>query len=69
MESEVITVGNQDVAESIAKGLRQWFKADLDIREATDGWAVFVTGIVPENVRLLMNPYSLGVLDSKRGKV
>jgi len=69
MESQVITVDNKDIAESIVKGLRLWFKTDPDIRETTDGWAVFVTGIVPENIRLLMNHYGLGVLDCKTGKV
>ncbi len=48
--------------------LRQWFETDPTIREAEGGWAVSVTGIVPESVRLLMNHYSQGVLDSKTGK-
>jgi hypothetical protein len=69
MESQVITVGNKEVAEAIVKGLRLWFESDPTIREAEDGWAVSVTGIVPESVRLLMNHYSLGVLDSKTGRV
>jgi hypothetical protein len=69
MEAEVITVFNKEIAESIAKGLSQWFESKPGIRETKDGWVVFVTGIVPENIRLLMNHYSLGVLDSKSGKV
>jgi hypothetical protein len=69
MESQVITVGNKDVAEAIVKGLRLWFESDLTIREADGGWAIIVAGIVPESVRLLMNHYSLGVLDSKTGRV
>jgi hypothetical protein len=69
MESEVIKVGDKQIAESIAKGLRSWFESEPGVRETGDGWAVFVTGIVPEQVRLLMNHYSLGVLDSKTGKV
>lgn len=69
MESQVITVDNKEVAEAITKGLRLWFEGDLTIRPAADGWAVFVAGIVPESVRLLMNHYSLGVLDSKTGRV
>lgn len=69
MESQVISVDNKDIAEAIAKGLRLWFETDPAIREAEDGWAIFVTGIVPESVRLQMNNYSLGVLDSKTGRV
>ena len=69
MESQVITVGNKEIAEAIVKGLRLWFECDPTIREAEDGWEVSVTGIVPESVRLLMNHYSLGVLDSKTGRV
>jgi hypothetical protein len=30
---------------------------------------VFVGGIAPENARLLMNHYGLGVADAKAGKV
>jgi hypothetical protein len=69
MEFQVITVDNKEIAEAIVKGLRLWFETDPTIRKGEDGWAVFVTGIVPESVRLLMNHYSLGVLDSKTGKV
>jgi hypothetical protein len=69
MESQVITVGNKEVAEAIVKGLRLWFESDPTIREADGGWAIIVAGIVPESVRLLMNHYSLGVLDSKSGRV
>lgn len=68
MESQVITVGNKEIAEAIVKGLRLWFESDPTIREVEDGWTVFVIGIVPENVRLLMNHYSLGVLDCKTGR-
>lgn len=69
MESQVISVGNKEIAEAIVKGLRLWFESEPTIREERDGWAVIVTGIVPESVRLLMNHYSLGVLDSKTGRV
>jgi hypothetical protein len=69
VESQVISVGNKEVAEAIAKGLRHWFEGDLTIRQSDDGWDIYVAGIVPESVRLLMNHYSLGVLDSKSGKV
>jgi hypothetical protein len=69
MDCEVITVADKQIAESIAKGLRSWFESDPSVRETSQGWAVFVTGLVPENVRLLMNHYGLGVLDSKNGKV
>lgn len=69
MESQVITVDKKEVAEAIVKGLRLWFESDPTIRQAEDGWAVSVTGIIPESVRLLMNHYSLGVLDSKTGRV
>ena len=69
MECEVITVGERQIAESIAQGLRQWFESAPDVRQTNEGWSVFVTGIVPENVRLMMNHYGLGVLDSKTGKI
>ncbi len=69
MESQVITVANKEIAEAIAKGLRLWFESDPTIRQAEDGWGVFVGGIVPESVRLLMNHYGLGVLDCKTGRV
>jgi hypothetical protein len=69
MESQVITVDTKEIAEAIAKGLRLWFESDPTIQQAKDGWAISVTGIVPESVRLLMNHYSLGVLDSKTGRV
>jgi hypothetical protein len=69
MESQVISVSNKETAEAIVKGLRLWFESDPTIRKADDGWAIIVTGIVPESVRLLMNHYSLGVLDSKTGRV
>lgn len=69
MESQVISVSDKEVAEAIVKGLRLWFESDPTIREEHGGWAVFVSGIVPESVRLLMNHYSLGVLDCKTGKV
>jgi len=69
MESQVISVSNKEVAEAIVKGLRLWFESDPTIREDKDGWAILVTGIVPESVRLLMNHYSLGVLDCKTGRV
>jgi hypothetical protein len=69
MESQVISVGNKEIAEAIVKGLRLWFESEPTIREDKDGWAIFVTGIVPESVRLLMNHYSLGVLDCKTGRV
>lgn len=69
MESQVITVSTKEIAEAIVKGLRLWFESDPAIREADDGWTVLVTGIVPESVRLLMNHYSLGVLDCKTGRV
>jgi hypothetical protein len=69
MEIEVITVGDRDVAEAIAKGLKLWFESNPSVREAPGGWAVLAHGIVPESVRLLMNHYSLGVLDCKTGRV
>jgi hypothetical protein len=69
MESQVISVSNKEIAEAIVKGLRLWFESDPTIRAADDGWTISVTGIVPESVRLLMNHYSLGVLDSKTGRV
>jgi hypothetical protein len=69
MESQVISVSNKEIAEAIGKGLRLWFESDPVIRESPEGWAVVVTGIVPESVRLLMNHYSLGVLDCKTGRV
>jgi len=69
MESQVITVDEKEIAEAIAKGLRLWFESDPAVRQASNGWEVVVTGIVPESVRLLMNHYSLGVLDSKSGRV
>lgn len=69
MESLVITVENKEVAEAIVKGLRLWFESDPTLRQSQEGWAVIVPGIVPESVRLLMNHYSLGVLDSKTGRV
>jgi hypothetical protein len=69
MESQVISVSSKEIAEAIVKGLRLWFETDPVIRKSEEGWAVFVTGIVPESVRLLMNHYSLGVLDSKTGRV
>jgi hypothetical protein len=69
MESQVITVADKETAEAIVKGLRLWFESDVAVRQADDGWAVIVTGIVPESARLLMNHYSLGVLDSKSGRV
>jgi hypothetical protein len=69
MESQVISVGNKDIAEAIVKGLRLWFESDPAIRETEDGFAIFVPGIVPESARLLMNHYGLGVLDSKTGRV
>ena len=69
MESQVITVANKELAEAIAKGLRLWFECDPAVRQVADGWAVIVIGIVPETVRLLMNHYSLGVLDCKTGRV
>jgi hypothetical protein len=69
MESLVISVGNREIAEAIAKGLRLWFESDPIIRREEAEWAVFVTGIVPESVRLLMSHYGLGVLDSKTGRV
>lgn len=69
MEVEVITVDERDVAEAIVKGLRLWFESTPSIREAQGGWAVSVHGTVPESIRLLMNHYSLGVLDCKTGRV
>ena len=69
MESQVISVSDKEIAEAIAKGLRLWFESDPTIREEQGSWAVIVTGIVPESVRLLMNHYSLGVLDCKTGRV
>jgi len=69
MESQVITVGTKEIAEAVVKGLRLWFESDPVIREAEGGWTVMVAGIVPESVRLLMNHYSLGVLDCKTGRV
>jgi hypothetical protein len=69
MESQVIAVASKENAEAIAKGLRLWFESDPAVREVAEGWAVVVTGIVPESVRLLMNHYGLGVLDSKTGRV
>ena len=70
MESQVITVGTKEIAEAVVKGLRLWFESDPTIRsEADGGWTVLITGIVPESVRLLMNHYSLGVLDCKTGRV
>lgn len=69
MESQVISVDSKEIAEAIAKGLCLWFESDPVIRQDAGGWAVIVTGIVPESVRLLMNHYSLGVLDSKTGRV
>ena len=69
MESQVIAVDDKEIAEAIAKGLQLWFETEPTIRHAPEGWAVIVTGIVPESVRLLMNHYSLGVLDTKTGRV
>ncbi|MGC2208531.1 MAG: hypothetical protein WA532_00350 [Candidatus Korobacteraceae bacterium] len=69
MESQVITVGTKEIAQAIVNGLRLWFESDPTIREEDGGWTVLVTGIVPESVRLLMNHYSLGVLDCKTGRV
>jgi hypothetical protein len=69
MEIEVITVGDREIAEAIVKGLQLWFESSPGIRKAEGGWAVFVSGIVPESVRLMMNHYSLGVLDCKTGRV
>lgn len=69
MESQIISVGSKEVAEAIANGLRLWLESDLVIRESEGAWAVVVTGMVPESVRLLMNHYGLGVLDSKTGRV
>jgi hypothetical protein len=69
MESQVISVAKKEIAEAIVKGLRLWFESDVAIRQADDGWAVIATGIVPENARLLMTHYSLGVLDSKSGRI
>ncbi len=69
MESQVIAVGNKEVAEAIAKGLRLWFECAPSIREEEGSWVIIVAGIIPESVRLLMNHYSLGVLDSKTGRV
>jgi hypothetical protein len=69
MEIEVITVGDRDIAEAIVKGLELWFESVPSIRETPVGWSVFIKGIVPESVRLLMNHYSLGVLDCKTGRV
>jgi hypothetical protein len=69
MESHVITVEEQSLAESISKGLSGWFNCDPSVRAVEGGWGVYVGGIVPENARLLMNHYGLGVLDAKTGKV
>jgi len=69
MESQVITVDDKAVAEAIAKGLANWFSSEPILRESEGGWGVFVGGIVPENARLLMNHYGLGVADAKAGKV
>jgi hypothetical protein len=69
MESHVITVVDKAVAEAIAKGLTNWFHTEPVVREADDGWGVFVGGIIPENARLLMNNYGLGVADAKTGKI
>ncbi len=55
MECQVISVGDKGIAEAIVKALHLWFETDPAIRKADDGWAVIVTGIVPESVRLLMN--------------
>jgi len=69
MESQIISVDNKATAEAIAKGLSLWFESAPVIRESPEGWAIVVTGIVPESVRLLMNHYSLGILDCKTGRV
>jgi len=69
MESQVIQLASKEIAEAIARGLRLWFESDPQVRQVPDGWAVIVPGIVPESVRLLMNHYSLGVLDCKTGRV
>ncbi len=69
MESHVITVDDKAVAEAIAKGLAVWFNCDPQVREDEGAWGIFVGGIVPENARLLMNHYGLGVMDAKTGKV
>jgi hypothetical protein len=69
MESHVITVDEKAIAEAIAKGLTFYFNCEPLVREAGDGWGVFVSGIVPENARLLMNHYALGIADVKAGRV
>jgi len=69
MESQVITVEEKIIAEAIAKGLTNWFNCTPVVRETDGGWGVFVGGIVPENARLLMNNYGLGVADAKAGKI
>ena len=69
MENHVITVEDKAVAEAIAKGLTNWFHTSPVVREAEDGWGVFVDGIVPETARLQMNNYGLGVADAKTGKI
>jgi hypothetical protein len=69
MESHVITVEDKAIAEAIAKGLTNWFHNNPFVRQTEDGWGVFVNGIVPENARLLMNNYALGVADAKTGQV
>ena len=69
MESQVISVADKGIAEAIAKGLQLWFECTPVLRESEGNWAIQVPGIIPESVRLLMNHYSLGVLDSKTGRV
>jgi hypothetical protein len=69
MESQVISVSDKEIAQAIANGLRLWFESEPIVRESEGAWAVVVTGILPESVRLLMNHYGLGVLDCKTGRV
>ncbi len=69
MDIQVITVDDKAIAESISKGLTAWFSCEPVVRETDGGWGVFVGGIVPENARLLMNNYGLGVADAKSGKI
>ena len=69
MDNHVITVEDKAIAEAIAAGLPHWFQCDPEIRQTGDGWGVYVGGILPENARLLMNHYAIGVLDAKSGRI
>ena len=69
MQNHVITVDDKAIAEAIAQGLPHWFQCTPEVHQTSDGWGVYVGGILPENARLLMNNYGLGVLDVKSGRI